>query len=438
MAARLSIFGLGYVGTVSAVCFAARGHMVIGVDVNPTKASLINERRTPIVEAQVAELIDSAVGSGRLRATVSVAEAIAQSDISMVCVGTPTAPSGRLNTDALVTVAEEIGRELRAKSTHHTVVFRSTMVPRTFRSLLIPALERASGKRAGVGFSACVNPEFLREGSAVADFHHPEKTVFGADDAQTWETVAALYEDLPGTIVRTTPEIGALAKYVDNVWHALKVGFANEIGNICKGAGIDSHAVMDIFCLDHKLNISTAYLRPGFAFGGSCLPKDTRGLGYFGREYELSLPILESILPSNNNQIDRACEWVLSFKRRHISILGCTFKSGTDDLRESPFVLLIERLLGKGCELKVFDEHIELSKLVGANRDYLMSTIPHIAALLVGTAAQAIQGADIVILSNSSPGYVTALDQLTDDQLLLDFAGLLSLQSRHNYAGLNW
>jgi GDP-mannose 6-dehydrogenase len=438
MSNKLSVFGLGYVGTVSAVCLAARGHQVTGVDVNVSKVDLINERRSPIVEAGVEGLVRDAVSAGRLRASANVAEAIAGTDSSIVCVGTPTAPSGRLNSDALLSVAHEIGRGIRAKSSRHTVIFRSTMLPGTFRGLLLPALEASSGKQAGRDFGACVNPEFLREGSAIADFNNPQKTVIGADRTETADAVAALYADLPGAMVRTTPEIAELAKYVDNVWHALKVGFANEIGNICKAADIDSHAVMDLLCLDRKLNISPAYLRPGFAFGGSCLPKDTRGLGFFAREHDLNLPILQSILPSNAAQIDRACEWVLSFGKRRIALLGCAFKAGTDDIRESPFVILLERLLGKGCQPRVFDENVKLSMLTGANRAYLLSVVPHITNLLVESAAAAIGDAEVIILANASPAYVDVLKGLRDDQVLLDFSGVEELRSLTNYGGLNW
>ncbi|MGD0192701.1 MAG: nucleotide sugar dehydrogenase [Rhizomicrobium sp.] len=435
---RLSVFGLGYVGTVSAASFAARGHHVTGVDMNAGKAERIRSGQAPIVEDGLSALIEEAVSQGRLTATTDAGDAVAGSDVSFVCVGTPSARNGSLDTGALRRVLREIGTEIGKTSSHHTVVVRSTMLPGTYRNLVLPELESASGKCAGTDFAVAINPEFLREGSAVADFHNPEKTVVGSDDGKTAQAVMALYDGLPGHRIEVSPEIAEIAKYVDNVWHALKVSFANEVGNICKALEIDSHAVMDVFRSDRKLNISSAYLNPGFAFGGSCLPKDTRAIAHLSRQCDLELPLLQSIIASNQQQIERAVEWVLSFGKRRIAVLGCAFKAGTDDLRESPFIILAERLMGKGCALRIFDNNVRLSMLTGANRDYVHATIPHIASLLVGSAEEALEEADIVILTANVPEYVGPAGNLSDGQLLLDFAHVPALRDRANYHGVNW
>jgi GDP-mannose 6-dehydrogenase len=435
---KLSVFGLGYVGTVSAACLAARGHQVIGVDTNSTKVELIRSGTPPIVEAALADLVENTASCGSLRATVSAQEAIAASEISLICVGTPSARNGNLDTGALLRVAREIGPEIGRKSEPHTVVVRSTMLPGTFRNVLVPELENTSGKKAGRDFGVALNPEFLREGSAVADFNHPDRTLIGADDSVTANLVAQLYQGLPGPVLMVAPEVAEISKYVDNIWHALKVDFANEIGNVCQSLKIDSHAVMDVFLSGRKLNISSAYLKPGFAFGGSCLPKDTRALSYLARLCDLELPLLRAIGPSNHQQIERGVDWVLSFGRRRIGLLGCAFKAGTDDLRESPYIILAERLLGKGCALRIFDHDVRISMLMGANRDYVQSTIPHIANLLVSSAADAVEEAEIVLLTAKLPEYVTAAAQLHDGQTLLDFAHVPELRSVANYHGVNW
>jgi GDP-mannose 6-dehydrogenase len=435
---KLSVFGLGYVGTVSAACLAARGHDVMGVDVNAAKVDLLRSGTAPIVEEGLSDIIRESTVCGRLRATTDAEEAIAGSEMSLICVGTPSARNGNLDTRALVRVAGEIGEALGKKAGSHTVVVRSTLLPGTFRDVVVPELEKASGRKAGTDFQLAINPEFLREGSAVSDFHNPEKTVVGCDDAVTAGAVMDLYRGLPGKRLTVAPEIAEIAKYVDNVWHALKVGFANEVGNICKSRGIDSHAVMDVFLSDRKLNISPAYLKPGFAFGGSCLPKDTRAIAYLARLCDLELPLLQAILPSNQHQIERALDWVLSFGKRRVALLGCAFKAGTDDLRESPYVILAERLMGKGCSIRIFDHNVRLSMLMGANREYIHATIPHIANLMVGSAGEAIEDADIVILTARSPEYVDAAKHVRQDQILLDFAHAPELGHLPNYDGVNW
>ena len=345
---RISIFGLGYVGAVSAGCLANEGHEVVGVDLLQTKVDIINRGQSPIIEAEIGEIIAANVRGGRLRAIASVEEAIWDTDLSFVCVGTPSQANGNLDFRYIRRVCEEIGQALKNKTTHHTVVIRSTILPGTMRNIVIPTLEEYSGKKAGVDFGVCNNPEFLREGSAVRDYYQPPKTVIGEFDKASGDTLASLYAKLEAPLIRTDVETAEMVKYVDNSWHALKIGFANEIGNICKALGIDAHQVMNIFCQDKKLNISPAYLVPGFAFGGSCLPKDLRALAYQAKRQDLQLPILGSILPSNEMQISRGLQIIMDKGHRRIGILGFSFKAGTDDLRESPVIEVIERLLGKG------------------------------------------------------------------------------------------
>lgn len=435
---NLSVFGLGYVGTVSAACFASRGHSVIGVDSNPLKCGFINQRQAPIIEKDIGPLVAEVCEAGLLRATPDADEAVAETDASIVCVGTPALSTGRLDTRALEKVSREIGEAIRAKQAPHTIIIRSTMLPGTFRQLVVPTIEAESGKVAGRDFAVGVNPEFLREGSAINDFDKPEKTVIGADDGATADFIAGLYEGLPGEFVRTTPELAEFAKYIDNSWHALKVSFANEIGNLCKAVGIDSHAAMAMLVLDRKLNISPAYLKPGFAFGGSCLPKDTRALAYFARSLDLELPLLQSIMASNAQQIERAAEWVLGYGKKRIALLGCSFKAGTDDMRESPFIILTERLLGKGCIVRIFDRNVRLSMLMGANRQYVTDVIPHIASLFVDTMEEAVKDADIVLMTAYSPDYLNAQELMDPQQILLDFAHVPQLRAHARYGGVNW
>ena len=436
---NISVFGLGYVGTVSAACFASRGHTVVGVDINPTKVDLLNAGSSPIVEPNVQPLIEAAKGAHRISAVTSAADAICQTDLSFICVGTPSKPNGGVNTEHLAAVCEEIGGAIAKKNKRHTVAIRSTIPPGTCRSVILPILERASGKKAGRDIGIVLNPEFLREGTAIADFLDPPKTVIGAQDEHSVATVKQLYEDLPGPFIVTSIELAEFVKYVDNPWHALKVAFANEIGNLCKVEGVDSRALMEIFALDRKLNISSAYLTPGFAFGGSCLPKDVRAMAHLGRTYDLNLPVLNSILQSNNAQIERGVDWVLSQGKRKIAVLGCSFKADTDDMRESPFIILIERLLGKGLDVKVFDNNVQFSVLVGANREYVMATVPHITRLLVPDAESAIKDAEIIIVTNNSTEYLDALRNRPSEAVVLDFAGIdRRTISADRYKGVNW
>jgi GDP-mannose 6-dehydrogenase len=437
---KISVFGLGYVGCVSAACLAARGHQVVGVDVNPVKIDLITRGQAPVVEERIGELTAEVVRSGALRATTDVDEAVAASEVSLICVGTPSARGGSLATTYLERVAEQIGTALTHKRERHTVVFRSTMLPGTCLNLLVPILEKASGKTAGVDFGVAVNPEFLREGTSVRDFFEPPKTVIGELDPVSGETVAALYAGLPGEVFRVPIPVAEMTKYADNSFHALKIGFANEIGAISHALGLDSHQVMDIFLADRKLNVSPAYLRPGFAFGGSCLPKDLRGLVYAARRADVSVPILEHILPSNDEHLRRAFDLVAATGRRKIGLFGLSFKPGTDDLRESPLVELAERLLGKGYELRIYDANVTLSRLMGANREYIDSRLPHLGDLLSSSVDEVLAHAEVCVAGSKDPDVLAALDRAGDRPIidLVRIPGAGTRRAEPGYVGLGW
>jgi GDP-mannose 6-dehydrogenase len=436
---RLSVFGLGYVGCVSAACFAEQGHTVIGVDPQKPKTDLVNAGKSPIIEPGLPELISDGVAAGRLRATADAADAVAASDISIVCVGTPSQGNGSLDTRGIARVCEEIGAALARKREGHIVVIRSTVLPGTIRGLVAPTLEKASGKTAGRDFGLCNNPEFLRESTAVQDFYAPPKTVIGTLDRRSGETVAGLYKNIEAPLIVTKVETAEMVKYADNAWHAVKVAFGNEIGNVCKALGIDSHEVMDIFCQDTKLNISPYYLRPGFAFGGSCLPKDLRALLYKGKSLDLSLPVLSSVLASNQEQIERAIRIVADKGLRRIGVLGFSFKAGTDDLRESPLVELIERLLGKGFDLRLFDHNVNLARLVGANRDYILKVIPHIANIMVGSIDEVLQHGEVILVGNNDRRFHEVAGRLRPDQVLVDLVRIPHVDGlADRYDGINW
>jgi GDP-mannose 6-dehydrogenase len=434
------VFGMGYVGCVSAACFAERGHEVVGVDVNPDKVRMVAEGRTPVVEERIGELIAEVVGSGALRATTSPAEAVAATDVGLVCVGTPSDVSGGLSTEYLQRVAEEIGEALAGLGRRYTVVLRSTMIPGTAEDVVLPILEKASGLVAGRDFGLAVNPEFLREGSSVRDFHDPPKTVIGEIDEASGEVVASLYEGLPGPVYRVPVKVAEMTKYADNGFHALKVGFANEIGAVCRALGVDSHQVMDIFRSDAKLNISPAYLRPGYAFGGSCLPKDLRAILHAARHRDVDVPILANVLPSNERVIDRAFRLVEAAGNRRVGMFGLSFKAGTDDLRESPLVELAERLVGRGYELLIHDGHVALSRLQGANRAYIASRIPHLERMLAATPEAVVAHAETIVVGSSAPEVVSAL-QGADGRAIVDlvrFPGSDAQEAAAGYAGIAW
>ncbi len=437
---KVTIFGLGYVGTVSAGCLASGGHEVIGVDPVQTKVDLINSARSPIIEADISELIASSVAGGRLSATDDVAQAIRDTELSFVCVGTPSQPNGNLDLRYIKRVCEQIGQALKNKDEWHTVVIRSTILPGTMCQVVIPALEQSSGKTAGVDFGVCHNPEFLREGSAVKDFHCPPKTVIGELDEASGDLLAALYAGLPGPLIRTDLRTAEMVKYSDNSWHALKIGFANEIGNLCKSFDIDAHEVMKIFCQDQKLNISPAYLMPGFAFGGSCLPKDLRALAYRAKMHDLELPILSSILESNEMQIARGMQSIIDKGHRRIGVLGFSFKAGTDDLRESPVIEVTERLLGKGYDLRIYDKNVNIASLVGANRDFILNRIPHISKLMVGEIDDVLDHAQTVVIGNKDPEFGNVPERLREDQVLVDFVRVTGGRRSEvgKYDGICW
>jgi GDP-mannose 6-dehydrogenase len=435
---NISIFGLGYVGAVSAGCLAAQGHTVIGVDPNRAKVDLVNSGVAPIVEKDVGEMIAAEVESKRLCATTSVREAVHGSELSLICVGTPSQLNGNLDLSYVRRVCEEIGQALRDKSSYHVVVARSTMLPGSMRNVVIPTLEAASGKSAGVDFGVCNNPEFLREGTAVWDYNHPPKTVIGETDARAGEPLVDLYGKLDAPLIRTSVEVAEMAKYADNNWHALKVAFANEIGNICKSVGIDGRQVMDIFCQDSKLNLSAYYMKPGFAFGGSCLPKDVRALTYKARSLDLDVPVLNAILPSNQRQIERAIEMITSKGRRKVGVLGFAFKAGTDDLRESPMVDVIEHLIGKGYDLRLYDRNVNMAALTGANRDYILNHIPHISRLMVQTVDEVMAFAETVVVGNAADEFRAAVLAAPPEQLIVDFVRVADRPSGNSYDGICW
>jgi GDP-mannose 6-dehydrogenase len=438
--ARLSIFGLGYVGCVSAACFAARGHTVLGVDANPQKTEFIRDGRTPIVEEQIGELIADVVAAGRLLVSEPT-EAVHSSDITIVCVGTPSGAGGSLSTQYLESASQEIGQALATKDDWHVVVYRSTMIPGTVEGVLIPILERTSGKKVGVDFGVCLNPEFLRESTSVKDFLDPPKTVVGESDERSGALVMDLYEGLPGPRFRVPIAVAEMAKYVDNSFHAVKVTFGNEIGAISQAVGLDSHQVIEIFLADTKLNISPAYLRPGFAFGGSCLPKDVRALTWTARHYDVDVPMLSNLLPSNEAHIRRSVEMITAHNKRKIGIFGLSFKPGTDDLRESPLVELAERLTGKGFELQIFDANVAHSRLIGANRAFLEERMPHISTVLTDDADAVLAHAEICVVGSKDPQVLKAISNARPDQIVIDLVRLpdaAERRSAENYEGIAW
>jgi GDP-mannose 6-dehydrogenase len=436
---KISIFGLGYVGTVSAGCLAHDGHEVMGVDPFKTKVDLINEGRSPVIEAEIGEIIAETVRTGRLRATEDQVTTIHETELSFVCVGTPSQNNGNLDVTYVRRVCEQIGQALKTKKARHTIVIRSTILPGTMHGVVIPALEEFSGKKAGVDFGVCNNPEFLREGSAVNDFNCPPKIVIGQFDAASGDILASLHAHLDAPLIRTDLRTSEMVKYTDNSWHALKIGFANEIGTLCKSFSIDAHEVMKIFCQDKKLNISPAYLMPGFAFGGSCLPKDLRALAYKAKTNDLALPILTSILSSNEMHISRGLDLVMKKGNKKVGILGFSFKAGTDDLRESPMIETIERLIGKGYDLRIFDKNVNLARLVGANRDFILNHIPHISRLMVNGIDAVLDHAQTIVIGNNDPDFHTVPDRLRDGQCLVDFVRITNRRSENGaYDGICW
>ena len=437
---RLSVFGIGYVGCVSAACFAKAGHDVIGVDLNTTKVEILNAGKSPIVETGIEELISAMVAAGRLRATTASAEAILNTDASLVCVGTPSNANGSLDLSHVQHVCREISTALKDKAGRHTVVIRSTMLPGTIETLVVPTLEEGSGKRAGRDFGVCINPEFLREGSSLKDFYSPPFTLIGTDEEETANLVRELYADIEAPLFVTSLKTAEMVKYACNCFHALKVSFANEIGNVCKAVGVDSHEVMKVFSQDTKLNLSPYYLTPGFAFGGSCLPKDLRAMNYKARQLDVEVPVLSSILPSNRLQIERAVNMVLKTGMKRVGVLGFSFKAGTDDLRESPMVTLIETLIGKGLQLALYDRDVSLAKLFGANKQYIEREIPHISQLMRSSVDEVVRDSEVLVIGNKAKEFADIKSQLRSGQVVLDLVRLFEepIGEDGSYQGICW
>jgi len=437
---NVSVFGLGYVGSVSAASFAADGHTVVGVDVNPDKVASLNDGRSPIVEKGLDDLIRDAVAGGRLRATTSTADAVHATDLSLICVGTPSRKNGSLDLTYLERVAEQIGDAIRTKDSYHVVVVRSTVLPGTTHEVVIPAIERASGKKYGMDFGVTVNPEFLREGTAIHDFRNPPLTLVGHNYRSDAEPTQALYSKVEAPLITTSIRTAEMIKYASNTWHALKVTFANEIGNLCKRLQIDSHEVMEIFCRDQKLNLSSYYMKPGFAFGGSCLPKDVRALQYRAKEVDLDVPVIQSILPSNQLQVQHAIDEIVDTGRKRIGLLGFSFKAGTDDLRESPIVILAEALLGKGYQLRIYDKNVSIARLMGANREYINKQIPHLSSLLSDSLDEVLDSADVIVVGNAAREFSDALRRTRPDHIIFDLVRVTTPleEIKGDYRGICW
>ncbi len=428
---RVSVFGLGYVGCVTAACLANKGHKVIGVDVDPKKVRRLRSGSATVLETSLQKLVAPAVANGSLHASTNCSYAVANTDISLLCVGTPSNDHGAIDLAHLENVCHQIGTSLSHKSARHLVVVRSTTPPGTVAHLVIPTIEKTSQHFIGDAFGVCVNPEFLREGTAVADFHAPPFTLIGEHSPRDGQQLSLLYSFLKAPVIRTSLKVAESVKVVSNVYHALKIGFANEIGNFCQAIGIDSHEVMDIVCRDRILNISPKYLRPGFAFGGSCLPKDLRALLYEAKRHDIDTPILGAILPSNRGQILRVLEMVVATGHKRVGVVGLSFKEGTDDLRESPMVQLIEQLIGKGYDLKIYDPLVRLASLVGANRRYIRREIPHISSLMTSSLPALCRHATVIVLGHPLPAANGALPWRRD-HVIID---LIHTEPPKNFTG---
>ncbi|MBV6521915.1 MAG: GDP-mannose 6-dehydrogenase [Gemmatimonadaceae bacterium] len=440
MKQSISVFGLGYVGCVSAACFASEGHTVVGVDVSQSKVDMINAGTATIVEQGIAELVGTVHASGRLSATTSVADAVRDTSISLICVGTPSRANGGLDLSFVDRVCAQIGEALRQKRERHTIVIRSTVLPGSTEDVAGAAVTRASGLQPQADFGLAMNPEFLREGTSIKDFYDPPFTVIGTEDARTADEVAALYANIGAPVHKVSTRVAEMLKYACNCYHGLKVGFANEIGVVCKALDVDSHEVMRLFCEDTKLNISPAYLRPGFAFGGSCLPKDLRAVTYRARQLDIDTPVLNATLEGNALQIGRAYDMVMAAGNRRVGVLGLAFKEGTDDLRESPMVALIERLIGKGIQVTIYDREVSSARLIGANKEYIEREIPHIWTLMRDSVAVVLDSSETVVIGNASNEFRSVESQLRDGQIVIDLVRAFGARRSNGttYEGICW
>lgn len=437
---KIGIFGLGYVGCVTAACLASDGNEVVGIDVNPLKVEMINAGKSPIIEPGLDKLITAGRESGRLKASLDHAEVVRTSDISLICVGTPSNDNGSLKLDYVQNVCRQIGEALRGKDGYHVVVVRSTVLPGTVEEKLIPILEQASGRKAGVDFGVCMNPEFLREGSAIKDYYQPSLVMIGEIDQHSGDALQPIYAPVTAPLIRSNIRTAEMVKYTCNAFHAMKIVFANEIGTIAKSNGVDGQQVMDIISKDTQLNISTAYLRPGFAFGGSCLPKDLRAILYRAKELDVEAPMLNSLLQSNQRHVQAGIHMVEKTRKHRIGVLGLSFKAGTDDVRESPTITLIETLIGRGYQVRIYDDKIQLARLIGANKTFLEKEIPHITTLMCPTIEELVEQSEVLVVANGSAEFRQVPGMLKEDQILIDLIGIAKgaedLDSR--YEGICW
>lgn len=437
---KIGIFGLGYVGCVTAACLAKDGNSVIGIDVNPLKVDMINAGQSPIIEPGLNELILEMVHLGRLSASQDYAQVVQSSDLSLICVGTPSNDNGSLKLDYVKNVCRQIGSALRDKQGYHVVVVRSTVLPGTVEEKLIPILEEASGRKAGVDFGVCMNPEFLREGSAIKDYYKPSLVMIGEIDARSGDLLQPIYACVDAPMIRSNIRTAEMVKYTCNAFHALKIVFGNEIGTLAKANGVDGQEVMDIICQDKQLNISTTYLRPGFAFGGSCLPKDLRAILYRAKELDVEAPTLASLLQSNQQHVQAGIRMIEKTGKRNIGVLGLSFKAGTDDTRESPIIALIETLMGRGYHVHIYDEKIQLARLIGANKSFLEKELPHITSQMCATMQELVEQSEVLVIANGSPEFRQVPQLMRPDQVLIDLVGIAkdaeSLDGQ--YQGICW
>lgn len=434
---NISIFGLGYVGCVSLGCLAKNGHRVIGVDLSSTKVEQINSGKPTIIEKDIDTIIAEQYAAGRISATTDNDIAVKDSEISIVAVGTPNTDKGHLNLQFIFNVAVNIGEALRFKDTFHIIVIRSTILPGTCDKFA-DIVEKVSDKKRNENFAVVDNPEFLREGTAVYDYFNPPITLIGSDNKEAAEKVAGLYRNLPAEVIMTGLKVAEIMKYVDNTYHALKISFANEVGNICTELGIDSYKVMEIFCKDKQLNISPYYFKPGFAYGGSCLPKDLKGFQTLAHDLYIDVPVIDSIDKTNEIQIQRAVKIIFKYWNKKLGFLGLSFKAGTDDLRNSPAVTVIELLLGKGCDIKIYDKNINLSMLTGTNKEFINARIPHLATLLTTDASELINNCNVIVINTKEPEFTNLVKDI-QDKIIIDFVHLdETLLSKNNYYGINW